>query len=141
MTSAMETLNIQSLQKQYAPIQRVSDLAAAQGDLSVNFRDIKDSVMRLYADNTDVARFVIESVPDVSPSYCLTLMREQLTYVEGVDETRKTIVCDLVKETLLLNRLPAPPDFGKVFQKYLAKAFKDLQDKTAVLYEESTSKK
>lgn len=138
MTSAMETLNIQSLQKQCAPIERVPDVPAAQGDLSVNFRDIKDSVMRLYADNTDVARFVIESVPDVSPAYCLTLMREQLRYVEGVDETRKTIVCDLVKETLLLNRRPAPPDFGKVFQKYLGKAFKDLQDKTAVLYEETT---
>jgi len=136
----MKTLDIHSLQEQLlkadAPLVE-KNLPNADASVSEIFQALRGTVARLYAEHAAVLRFVIESTAKASNLYCLTIMKDQIIYLEGFDEQRKTIVCDLVKENFAINHRPVPPDFSKTFQKYLSQAFHDLGDKSAVLYEEA----
>lgn len=138
----MKTIDIHSLQEQIIKTDASlvgKDLPNAEASVSKIFQAMRETVTRLYEEHAAVLRFVIESTAKASELYCLTIMKDQIIYLEGFDEHRKTIVCDLVKENFSINRRPAPSDFSKTFQKYLSQAFHDLGDKSAVLYEEAVA--
>jgi hypothetical protein len=138
----MKTIDIHSLQEKLlktdSPLVE-KDLPNAEASVSEIFQAFRNTVRRLYEAHADVLRFVIESTAKASNLYCITIMKDQIIYLEGFDEHRKTIVCDLLKENFSINHRPAPSDFSKTFQKYLSQAFHDLGDKSAVLYEEAAA--
>ena len=139
----METFNIYALQERLKKEQRLA-LSPSVGSGSVPtselFQKTKEMVMALYADYPHVLRFVIQSNANVESPYCFTITRKSVAYMTGVDELKKTITCDLEKEAFFINKNPAFPGFESKFQNYISRAFKDIQDKKATLYEEALEK-
>jgi hypothetical protein len=143
MNPAMETINTHALQERLKKEQSLA-LSPSVGSVAVPtselFQKIKEMVTALYADYPHVLRFVIQSNAKVESPYCFTITRKSVAYMTGGDDLKKTITCDLEKEAFFINKNPVLPGFESKFQKYISRAFKDIQEKKATLYEEAVEK-